>query len=148
MTSRALRNPVRRTARRTRERHRGTYIASAALCAETQRVGDEDRIRQSAVSIIGADERQAAAKGNPVPPPPPLGLAAKVFLWTVAVFWIVSAVDRFATGSVGQGIGCVVGGAVAVLVRYGVIDGINRRRWENPRYRRRWMTDQADHSER
>jgi hypothetical protein len=107
-------------------------------------VGDEDRIRQSAGSIIGADERQIATKVNPVPPPPPLGLAAKAFLWMVALFWVGTTIDRFATGQVGQGFASVVVGAAAVLVRYGILDGINRRRWENPQYRRLRMPEEGD----
>src|SRR5207302_1006572 len=67
---------------------------------------------------------------------PPLGLAAKLFLGIVALFWVVYSAERFAAGRIGQGFASIVVGVLAVLLRWGIIDGINRRRWENPQYRR------------
>ena len=96
---------------------------------------EDGSIRSSAAAIIGADERQQVEKGSPVPPAPPLGLVAKTFLWIVFLLAFGHAVVRFAHGQIGLGIASIVGGLVAVAIRFAIIDGRNKARWEDPRYR-------------
>ena len=111
------------------------FRASATHHLRVTEDAPDRRILSSAAAIIGADERQQVEKGNPVPPPPPLGIVAKTFLWVVFLLAFVHAVIRFAHGQIGLGIASSVGGLVAVVIRFAIIDGRNKARWEDPRYR-------------
>ena len=97
-------------------------------------------IRDLTASIIGSDERQIVERGNPVPPPPPVGPLGWTYLWIVAAGAVLAAVDRFVVGQVAAGFGSLVLGLMLLLMRYGIVVGINRYRWENsPRQRRMYV---------
>jgi hypothetical protein len=73
-------------------------------------------IRRATSAITGADAAQAAQRGHRIPPPPPIGILGKTYLWIVAGAASFNAALQFSAGHTALGFVALIAGLIGYWI--------------------------------